>query len=260
MPRLTVCPLSVVVFMGTAYLVVDHLKSARQSSKNKEVVGKNQEDGSSDGNRDAKKSPTQPSEHLPPCHVVFVLGGPGAGKGTTCALLEGRLNGGKQWAHLSAGDLLREARNQGGPLGNEINAYISAGQLVPSEVTCKLLETGMERVYKSTGKTRFLIDGFPRSFSNATVWETSMPQHKVAFVLNLECPEEVLLGRLLHRGQTSGRVDDTLDVIRKRFQTNQQETQPILQHFAAMGKVRTIPSDQPIEEVYQQAATLFSGL
>jgi UMP-CMP kinase len=80
---------------------------------------------------------------------------------------------------------------------------------------------------------------------------------QVEFVLNLECPEDVLIGRLLQRGKTSGRADDSLDVIKKRFQTAQQETLPILEHFQALGKVKTIVSDKPVEAVYQEVAGLF---
>jgi UMP-CMP kinase len=75
--------------------------------------------------------------------------------------------------------------------------------------------------------------------------------------LNLECPEEVLVGRLLDRGRTSGRADDTLDVIRKRFQTAREETKPILEHYRSLGKVKTIGSDKPVESVYQEVAALF---
>jgi UMP-CMP kinase len=83
---------------------------------------------------------------------------------------------------------------------------------------------------------------------------------QIEFVLNLECPEEVLIGRLLNRGRTSGRADDTLDVIRKRLQTNQRETAPILQHFQSLGKVKTVLSDKPVEDVYREVAALFVGL
>jgi Adenylate kinase len=149
MSRISVCPFSVAVFVTTAYLVTDRL---RQEKQRKEAAAT-----------------------LPPCRIVFVLGNPGSGKGTTCQLLQDRLG----WVHLSTGDLLRAERSKGGTLGNEINSYIDKGNLVPSEVTCRLLQQGMTEAYQRTGKTCFLIDGFPRSFSNATVWEETMAAHKV---------------------------------------------------------------------------------
>jgi UMP-CMP kinase len=80
---------------------------------------------------------------------------------------------------------------------------------------------------------------------------------QVEFILNLECPEDVLIGRLLQRGKTSGRADDSLDVIKKRFATAQHETTPILEHYHALGKVKTVVSDKPVEDVYQEVAGLF---
>lgn len=192
-------------------------------------------------------------QQLPPCQVVFVLGGPGAGKGTQCSLLQER----KGWAHLSAGDLLRAERKRGGPVADLINNKIKAGQIVPAHITVGLLESAM-RETKTT--TRFLIDGFPRSEGNVTAWQEQMSHHKVEFVLNLECPEEVLVGRLLERGQTSGRSDDQIDVIRKRFQTFQKECKPIVEMYDQQNKVRTILSDKPVEDVYQEIALLFQDL
>jgi UMP-CMP kinase len=81
---------------------------------------------------------------------------------------------------------------------------------------------------------------------------------QVEFILNLECPEEVLMGRLLERGRTSGRADDqALDVIRKRFVTARVETSPILERYRSQGKVKTVLSDKPVEAVYQEVAALF---
>jgi UMP-CMP kinase len=154
---LTVCPISVVVFVATALVATDAAR--KRLLEKKKLAG----------------------EDLPPCRVVFVLGDPGSGKGTTCQLLEQRLG----WAHLSAGDLLRAERSKDGPLSREINTYIDQGQLVPSEVTCRLLRQGMLDMYRKTRKTCFVIDGFPRSFSNASVWEESMAEHKVGKVVAL---------------------------------------------------------------------------
>jgi UMP-CMP kinase len=164
------------------------------------------------------------------------------------------------WAHLSAGDLLRAERQQGGPTADLINTKIAAGQIVPAEITVGLLQRGMMNVFQSTQCTKFLIDGFPRSEGNVTVWDEHMKEHKVEFVLNFECPEEVLVGRLLERGQTSGRIDDEIDVIRLRFQTFQKECKPIVDMYSQKNMVRTIQSDQAVELVYDQVAALFKDL
>ena len=91
--------------------------------------------------------------------VVFVLGGPGAGKGTQCELAKNQLG----WAHLSAGDLLRAERKKGGETADLINGIIVAGGIVPSEITAGLLAKEMAAVAATSGRKNFLIDGFPRN-------------------------------------------------------------------------------------------------
>jgi UMP-CMP kinase len=161
---------------------------------------------------------------------------------------------------LSAGDLLREERKQGGELGDKINSLISAGKLVPAEITVGCLEKGMHQAYSECGTRKFLIDGFPRNQDNVTVWERNMPSHKVLSVLFFECPEEVLVGRLLERSKTSGRNDDNLDTIRKRFQTFQGESYPIVEVYESQHKVKRIASDQSVEQVYQAVEAFFNNL
>ena len=207
----------------------------------------------------------QAQAQLPSCTVVFVLGAPGSGKGTQCQLLVDRLEG---WSHLSAGDLLRAERNNtdkstSNALRETIQACMAAGKLVPSHVTCQLIEAGMLRAFQTTGKTKFLIDGFPRSLENLQAWTESptASKHNVVFCLDLECPQEVLVGRLLERGkQGSGRVDDTPQVIAKRFESHVKETAPIIQAYKHMGKLKSVVSDKPVEQVYTEVAACFVGL
>lgn len=140
---------------------------------------------------------------------------------------------------------------------------MAAGKLVPSHVTCQLIELGMQRAYEERGTTKFLIDGFPRSLENLQAWNDSATasQHNVVFCLNLECPQEVLVGRLLERGkQGSGRVDDTPQVITKRFESHVQETAPIIQAYQHLGKLKTVASDRQVELVYQDVAACLKDL
>lgn len=131
-------------------------------------------------------------EPLKDTSVIFVLGGPGAGKGTQCAKLVNEFG----FVHLSAGDLLRAERNRkGSPFGELINNYIAEGQIVPMEITIALLHAAMKA---STGSKRFLIDGFPRKMDQALKFEEKVCESK--FVLFFDCPEEEMLNRLLNRG------------------------------------------------------------
>jgi UMP-CMP kinase len=231
----TRCPFSIGLFIGTTALFA-YLGKVEKSKKS--------------------ISSTSSSTAFPDCQVVFVVGGPGAGKGTQCFLLEERLKHG--WKHLSAGDLLRAERKSGGALGDLINQKIANGELVPSSITVKLLENAMAAAYQENKTTNFLIDGFPRSFENMDAWNDTMKRHAVKCMLNFECPEEVLVGRLLERGQSSGRSDDNMETIRKRFRTYQQESMPIIKRCGDEGiKIHQIASDQSVEQVYKKVVSLF---
>ncbi|KAF4647558.1 cytidine monophosphate (UMP-CMP) kinase 1, cytosolic, partial [Perkinsus olseni] len=120
--------------------------------------------------------------------VVFVLGGPGAGKGTQCDLIEK----GFGFVHLSAGDLLREERNrEGSEYGDLIEKYIREGAIVPVEITVNLLKRAMEKHDWEHG--RFLIDGFPRNEDNLDGWERVLGgKVDEKFCLFFDCPEDVM--------------------------------------------------------------------
>lgn len=179
--------------------------------------------------------------------VVFVLGGPGAGKGTQCARLVEEF----KFIHLSAGDLLRAEQNrEGSRYGTMIKDHIREGKIVPMEVTIKLLEQAIQFSVQEGGKNRFLIDGFPRKMDQALKFDDDVCQS--AFVLFLTCPEEVLLERLLERGKTSGREDDNEESIRKRFRTFVETSMPVVDYYRKQNKVVEISSHKPIEEVYEE--------
>jgi len=187
--------------------------------------------------------------------VVFVLGGPGAGKGTQCANIVQEFG----FVHLSAGDLLREARNLGDETGKMIDHYIKEGQIVPVEVTVGLIKRSME-LNISQGKYNFLVDGFPRNHDNLEGWHRVMGDFAiVAFVLFFDCPEDVMEQRLLKRGETSGRTDDNIDSIRKRFKTYVESTKPIIDQFTAEGKCHKVLATQSVDKVYADVKKIFQG-
>jgi len=93
---------------------------------------------------------------------MFVLGGPGAGKGTMCELAMNQCG----WSHLSAGDLLRAERKEGGSDAALIEEYIEAGKIVPVTITVGLIKKAMNNVIEAGGSPNFLVDGFPRSLEN----------------------------------------------------------------------------------------------
>mmetsp|Transcript_35995 Transcript_35995/g.84363 ORF Transcript_35995/g.84363 Transcript_35995/m.84363 type:complete len:490 (-) Transcript_35995:182-1651(-) len=185
--------------------------------------------------------------------VVFVLGGPGSGKGTQCSRISDRYG----YNHLSAGDLLREERSRpGSKHGELIESYIREGRLVPIEITLALLEAAMRKLGWEGG--RFLIDGFPRSFENVRGWESALKDKVlVKCCLFFECSESVMEARLLERGKTSGRADDNISSIRKRFHTFQEESMPVVAKYESEGLLRRINAELPVEEVWQKVCKVF---
>ncbi|KAI9493614.1 adenylate kinase-domain-containing protein [Zychaea mexicana] len=187
--------------------------------------------------------------------VVFVLGGPGAGKGTQCDNLKRDFG----FVHLSAGDLLRaEQKRPGSKYGELINHYIREGLIVPMEVTIALLENAMKEAMETSKSTRFLIDGFPRKMDQAVKFEEVVVPSKV--VLYFECPEEVMLKRLLKRGESSGRIDDNIESIKKRFNVFKDTSFPVIEAFEKQDKVKKVHCDQPVEEVYKQVKSVFDTM
>ncbi|KAF7535901.1 hypothetical protein G7Z17_g13129 [Cylindrodendrum hubeiense] len=193
--------------------------------------------------------PAKPTPTFSPADVtvVFVLGGPGAGKGTQCAKLVDQYG----FTHLSAGDLLRaEQERPGSQFGDLIKDYIKNGLIVPMEVTIQLLENAMTEALQKTGSTkgRFLIDGFPRKMDQAVKFEETVCPAKM--VLFFDCPEDVMETRLLKRGETSGRSDDNAESIRKRFRTFVETSMPVVTHFEKEGKVVKLDATPTPDQVY----------
>lgn len=176
-------------------------------------------------------------------NVVFVLGGPGAGKGTMCELAEQQLG----WTHFSAGDLLRDERKKGGPTGELIESYITEGKLVPVEITLGLIKDAME----ASGKQNFLIDGFPRNQDQVNAWNKMFGTEVCScFMLFFECPLAVLEQRILKRAKYTQRSDDNIESVRKRFNTYKEETLPICEAFRVKKQLIEVDSSAPRQVVY----------
>jgi len=165
--------------------------------------------------------------------VLFVLGGPGAGKGTQSDLIVDNY----KCVHLSVGELLREARaSDSNPHAELIEDCLVHGKIVPVEISLQLLQTAMDEAYKQPaadgskyGTRLFLVDGFPRNFDNLQGWTANMPHVASCLgALVYDCPQDVLEARIMSRAETSGRSDDNLTSARKRFKTFQMQTMPVV--------------------------------
>ena len=180
----------------------------------------------------------------PPHKVVIFLGPPGAGKGTQAERLaaeEGLLK-------ISTGDILRDHVTRGTELGRQVKPILDAGALVPDDILIALIRdrlAGMEAV-------RVIFDGFPRTTAQAQALDVLLEELGVptGAVPLLEVPDELLVSRIVERGRTSGRSDDTEAVARTRQAVYREQTQPLIDHYAARGQVRRIDGVGSMDEVY----------
>lgn len=186
--------------------------------------------------------------------VVFVLGGPGSGKGTQCAKIAAEFG----FTHLSAGDLLRAEVARGSSHGAMIQEYMTNGQIVPVSVTLRLLQKSMRdsSIGSANGGGHFLVDGFPRAMDQALAFESDVcPSRAVLF---FDLSEAEMRARLLERAKTSGRADDNEETIVKRFKTFVETSFPVINYYGGFGKVFRADSSKSIDEVYADTRPLFA--
>ncbi|MFR9752259.1 adenylate kinase [Nocardia sp. 004] len=173
---------------------------------------------------------------------VVLLGPPGAGKGTQAVLLSEKLG----VPHISTGDLFRANIDQQTPLGREAQEYMAKGNLVPSDVTNRMVEG---RVNEPDAVNGFVLDGYPRTVDQADALEKILKDMSTTLdaVLCFVVPEDAVVDRMLSRG----RADDNESVIRNRLRVYREETEPLLQHYD--GLVISVDGIGGIEEVNARA-------
>lgn len=176
---------------------------------------------------------------------VILFGPPGSGKGTQAVKLVEKYG----LVHLSTGNLLREEIAAKTPLGIAAQKLIDYGHLVPDEVVIGMVDSFFER---HKGAPGFLFDGFPRTVVQAKALDNFLDLKKtdIALVLALDVSEQELERRLLDRGKTSGRPDDTdPSVIHKRFVIYTNETTPVAEYYKKSRKFKLIPGEGSIDEI-----------
>jgi adenylate kinase len=174
---------------------------------------------------------------------VVLLGPPGAGKGTQAQKLSEKLG----IPQVSTGDLFRKNIGDGTPLGLEAKRYLDAGDLVPAELTNRLVE---DRIDQADAADGFILDGYPRSVEQAQALDAMLKARntKLDAVLEFKVSEDELFKRLKARG----RADDTEDVIRNRMQVYRDETYPLLEYYRD-ANLQTIDAVGALDEVFARA-------
>ena len=205
---------------------------------------------------------------------IILLGAPGAGKGTQAATLHEELNA----PHIATGDLFRAALSQGTPLGLEAKSYMDRGELVPDDVTVRML---LERISEPDAADGYILDGFPRSLAQAEALDDALKNRheNIDKVLLVDVSEDELVRRLSGRwicrtcqkpfhvinnppkreglcdvcdpedGELYQRDDDKPETVRNRLGVYQDQTAPLIDHYKAQGILTSINGEQEIESV-----------
>ena len=177
---------------------------------------------------------------------LVLFGPPGSGKGTQSERLVEKYS----LMHLSTGNLLREEIAQQTPLGLEAKSFMDKGQLVPDEIVIGMVDSFFDKHRDAKG---FLFDGFPRTVAQAEALDKLLELKKteITTVLALKVGDEELIKRLLIRGKTSGRSDDTDEaVIRKRLAVYNNETTPVADYYQKDRKFQAVKGEGSIEDIF----------
>ncbi|MCW0214067.1 MAG: adenylate kinase [Pseudonocardia sp.] len=172
---------------------------------------------------------------------LVLVGPPGAGKGTQAERLAETLS----VPHISTGDLFRANLKEETPLGVEAKRYMDAGDLVPDEVTVGMVK---DRLAQPDAAAGFILDGFPRTVSQAESLAKILAEHDTALdaVVEFAVSDDVVVARLMGRG----RSDDTEDVIRHRQQVYRDETFPLLEFYS--DRLVTVDAVGEVEEITER--------
>jgi adenylate kinase len=176
---------------------------------------------------------------------LVLFGPPGSGKGTQSANIVRNFT----LLHISTGDLLRAEIAHGTPLGVEAKKYMDQGLLVPDEVVIGMISSKIEGNPNARG---FVFDGFPRTTAQAEALDKLLEFKgtQIHLVLSLEVPEGELVRRLVERGATSGRADDTEEVITKRIKEYHSKTELVAQYYGLQGKLQRLKGDGSIDDTF----------
>ena len=174
---------------------------------------------------------------------IILFGPPGAGKGTQAKLIQSELG----HPQLSTGDMFRNNIKNETPLGLKVKSILDSGQLVGDDVVVELVEDALDKPEFANG---YVLDGFPRTVAQAEALDEILAARgqKVDAFITLEVDDEILIGRLLNRGE--GRADDTEDKIRIRLEVYKNETSPVMNYYKDKGAYHAVDGVGTIDEIF----------
>ena len=205
--------------------------------------------------------------------IIVLMGAPGAGKGTQARLLQERLN----LPQISTGDMFRALKEAQTPLAAEVRELMAAGQLVPDNVTIRVVQ---ERTAQDDCRDGYILDGFPRTPAQAAMLEVlAAEQGKQIQAIKIEMPRELLAKRMVGRRncpvcgeiyniylkppkhdnvcdfhpdtQLNHRADDNQGTVEARLQTYEEQTRPLFDYYRAANLLHTVDGTRETEAIYQ---------
>lgn len=187
---------------------------------------------------------------------IVLFGPPGAGKGTQAEVLKVKY----QLVHISTGDVFRYNIKNQTQLGTLAKSYMDKGHLVPDDVTIKMLNAEVEKNPEANG---FVFDGFPRTAAQAEALAILMEEKssQINAMVALEVDDEILVGRLLERGKTSGRADDADEaIIRERVAEYYRKTDILKDFYKAKDRYFGVNGVGTIQEITARLSEVFDRL
>ena len=203
-----------------------------------------------------------------------MLGAPGAGKGTQAKMIAEKYG----VPHISTGDIFRANIKEGTELGMEAKKYMDQGQLVPDELTVRIL---LDRVAKDDCKNGYVLDGFPRTIPQAECLTEALNKlgSKIDYAIDVDVPDDNIVKRMGGRRacvkcgatyhvvfaapKTEGvcdtcgdklvlRDDDKPETVQKRLNVYHEQTQPLIDYYTAQGVLKTVDGTRDLNEVFQE--------
>ena len=203
---------------------------------------------------------------------IIMLGAPGAGKGTQAKLIAEKYN----IPHISTGDIFRANIKEGTELGKEAKQYMDKGQLVPDELTVRIL---LDRVAKEDCKNGYVLDGFPRTIPQAEVLDTEVAKlgDKIDFAIDVDVPDENIIKRMSGRRSCPGcgrtyhivhippkkegicddcgkelvlRDDDKPETVKSRLDVYHKQTQQLIDYYSKHNILRTVDGTKDMDDVF----------
>jgi len=186
---------------------------------------------------------------------IIICGAPGSGKGTQSDLIVKKYT----LKHLSTGDLLRKEMAEKSELGQMVESYISKGELVPDNMIMDILLKHIEN--QTDDSNGIILDGFPRTVVQAEALEIMLKKldKEISVLIDLLVDENELIDRLLIRGKTSGRSDDTLETIQKRLAVYHRQTEPVNDFYKKLNKFTSVDGTGTIEEIFGRISAVIDS-